>query len=102
MVESKARVKAHARALQGVCPGSQEHAIEQLHRHGRGSIHIELALLGCAVADGAAEEGMVPAATLGIKPPGDLAALVALVACYSHQIEAGQSGLQLGPEGFGA
>ena len=93
VVESKTRVKAHARALQGVGPGSQEHAVEQLYRHGRRAEHIELATRGRAVADGAAEEGMVPAATVGIQPPGDLAALVALVACHSLQIEARQSGL---------
>ena len=55
-----------------------------------------------AVAQGTAEEGMVPAAAAGIQPPTHLAALMALVAGHPHQIEARQGRLQQGTEGLGA
>ena len=45
---------------------------------------------------------MVPAAAAGIQPPGQLTALLALVARYPHQIKAEQARLQLGSQGLRA
>ena len=98
----QAGVKAQARTLQGVGPGGEEHAIEQLHRHRRRSVDIQEMPLRSAMAQGTAEEGKVQAAAAGIQPPGHLAALMALVSRHPHQIEAGQRRLHLRSEGLGA
>ena len=101
-MKGKARVKAQARAPEGFCPGGQEYPIERLHRHRHRSVHIQVAALGYTLAQGTAEEGMVPAAAAGIQPPGQLTALLALVTRYPHQIKAEQARLQLGSQGLGA
>ncbi len=88
--------------MQGVGPGGQEQPIERLHRHRHRSVHRQLGSSGRTVVQGTAEEGMVPAAAAGIQPPGQLTALVALVARHPHQIKAEQGRLQLGSKGLGA
>ena len=102
VVKGKVRIEAHARTPEGFCPCGEEHAIEQLHRHRRRSVDIQLAAGGRAVAQGTAEEGKVKAAAAGIQPPAHLTALMALVSRHPHQIEAGQCRLQLRSEGLGA
>ena len=48
------------------------------------------------MADGSTEIGIVPLTAVGIEPPGNLPALMALVAAYPYDIKAGQGILQVG------
>ena len=101
-MKAETRIKAHPGLLQDARPNRQKHPIEQFHGPRRRAIAHLLGGTGLAMADAAAELGVVPLQARPVEPPGHLPALAALVAGHPHQIEIAEGRLQLGSQGLGA